>query len=46
MDIYMLSSSYFFNPTLQQPLRCDNVNFRKKFNLCMRHDFDHGGLEK
>ena len=40
MDIYMLSPSYFFNPTLQQPLRRDKVN------LGMRRDFDHGGLEK
>ena len=46
LDIYMLSPSYFFNPTLQQPLRRDNVNFRKKFNLGIRREFDHGGLEK
>ena len=32
MDIYMLSPSYFFNPTLQQPLHRGNVN------LCTRRD--------
>ena len=45
MDIYMLSP-YFSNPTPQQPFRRDNINFRKKFNSCMRRNFDHGGLEK
>ena len=46
MELYMLSPSYFFNPTLQQPLRRDNVNFRNMFNSRMRRDFDHSGLEK
>ena len=46
MDIYMLSSSYFSDSTLQQPLRRDYVNFTNEFNLCMLRDFDHGGLEK
>ena len=45
MNIYMLSCSYLSNPTLQQPLRRDNVNFRKMLNICMRRDFDYGGLE-
>ena len=45
MGVYMLSPSYFSNNTLQQPLRRNNVNFRNKFNLCVRRDFDHGGLE-
>ena len=46
MYIYMLSPSYFSSLTLLQPLRRDDVHFRKMFNLCMRRDFDHEELKK